>query len=356
MADEPRVILDQLTDKHELLPFDPTDPDATQVVAVEHGGRTLEVIVPLLYDGTRIGEVVTAAVTGETVFLLCRHDRPLDDDHGTLGLLVVAVPDREGRYRAVIAHATHALEQGTDERQGLGLYPTIRPGTVAGPPTGATGPGRERPTGLDAIRALDRARPFRRFVIETTAGERFSVPQPGSIAISPGGDAMIQWSGPGRFTSIDPADISEVTRDDPESIAPAPRAEARGEDRETLRADLRRLRGRIDGVEADIQRIALDFRNKIERVDLDLIRGLARLNLWSGIQGCLLGFLLVVLFFGPGPTFYWTGAIDAQVRIHDRRLDLIEANSTRRHEAIGLRLDELRAAIGQANDRSPPPR
>jgi hypothetical protein len=121
MADEARMILDRLTDKHELLPFDPADPDSTQVVTVEHDGRTLEVIVPLLFDDTRIGEVVAAAVAGQTAFVLCRHDKPLDDDHGTLGLLVVAVPYREGLYRAVIAHATYALEAGTDQREGLGL-------------------------------------------------------------------------------------------------------------------------------------------------------------------------------------------------------------------------------------------
>jgi hypothetical protein len=215
MAETDGLILDQLTDKHELLTFDPTDPDATQVVTVEHGGRTLEVIVPLLYDDTRIGEVVASAVSDEMIFLLCRHDRPLDDDHGTLGLLVVAIPYREGRYRTVIAHATHALEQSTDERAGLGLYPAIRP---------MTGTSRERPTGHDAILACYRARPFRPFVIETASGERFSVHKPDSIAFSPGWDAMILWSDPGRFTEVDTADITQVTLEDPETIEPAPTA------------------------------------------------------------------------------------------------------------------------------------
>jgi hypothetical protein len=98
MADEAHLILDRLTDKHELLPFDPADPDSTRVVTVEHGGRTLEVIVPLLYDDTRIGEVVAAAVAGNTAFVLCRHDRPLDDFHGTPGLVVVAVPGVTPRF------------------------------------------------------------------------------------------------------------------------------------------------------------------------------------------------------------------------------------------------------------------
>jgi hypothetical protein len=122
MADEDRLILDSLTGKHELLSIDPTDPETTQVVRIEHAGRDLEVIMPLFYEGIGIGEVVAAAVDRETVFVLCRHDRPLDDHYGILGLLVVAVPYREGRYRAVIAHATHALEESTDEREGLGLY------------------------------------------------------------------------------------------------------------------------------------------------------------------------------------------------------------------------------------------
>jgi hypothetical protein len=215
MAEEAGLILDQLTDKHELLPFDPDDPDATQVVAVEHGGWTLEVIVPLLYDDTRIGEVVASAVASEMVFVLCRQDRPLEDDYGTLGLLVVAVPYRDGRYRAVIAHATHALEQSTDEREGLGLVAAIPPGT---------GPERERRTGLDAILAFYRARPFFSFVIETTSGERFSVRKPDSIAFSPGWDAMILWSNSDRFTEIDTADITQVTQDDREPIEPAPPA------------------------------------------------------------------------------------------------------------------------------------
>jgi hypothetical protein len=60
--------------------------------------------------------VLAPAVVGAIVFLLCRHDRPLDDDYGTLGLLVVARPHPDGRHRAVIAHSTFRLET-------LGLYP-----------------------------------------------------------------------------------------------------------------------------------------------------------------------------------------------------------------------------------------
>jgi hypothetical protein len=369
MADEDGVIIDQLTDKHELLPFDPTDPDATQVVAVEHGGRTLEVIVPLLYDDTRIGEVVAAAVAGETMFVLCRHDRPLDESHGTLGLLVVAVPDRDGRYRAVIAHATYALEESTDEREGLGLFAAIPPGT---------GPERERRTGLDAILAFYRARPFCPFVIETTSGERFSVHKPDSIAFSPGWDAMILWSNPDRFTSIDPADITEVTRDDPEAIEPAPPAEVAVEDREELQADSRRLRSRIDGLEADIHRGDLglkraihqgdlDLRSEIHRVDRDLRseihRGhldhtgeLALLKLRSIAHDWLLGVLFVVLIGGIFPTLWWAGTMDSNVVEHDRQLKRVEAASIKRHEAVDLRLDELKAAIRQADERSAPPR
>jgi hypothetical protein len=363
--DDARLILDRLTNDHELLPFDPDDPEATQVLAVEHGGRTLEVLVPLLYDDTRVGEVVTSAVSGETVFLLCRHDRPLDDSLGTLGLLVVAVPHREGRYRAVIAHATYALERGTDEREGLGLYPPARPG-------------EGRPTGVDAIRALEQARPFRPFVIETTAGERYSVPRPGSIAISPGGDAMILWSGPGRFTSIDPDDIGEVTRDDPEAITPAPSTEAAVEDHEGLQEHHGELRFKIGGVEADIRRGDLglerkiqqgdpDLRREIRRVDFDLRhefqRGhhgqameLASLKCWSDAHGWILRAMTLALSVGFFPTVAWIFTISSDVQEHDRRLKRIQVDSAERDRSIDVRLDELRAAIRQASDRSPPPR
>src|SRR4051812_46958560 len=110
MAGEDRVILDRLAHKHKLMPCDPTDPERTQVEPVEHGGQTREVIVPLLYDGTRIGEVAAAAADGEVVFVLCRHDRPFYDDCDTLELLVVALPYKDGLYRAVIAHATCSME------------------------------------------------------------------------------------------------------------------------------------------------------------------------------------------------------------------------------------------------------
>jgi hypothetical protein len=63
MGNENRTILDQLSDKHELLSLD----------------------------------------------LVCRHDRPHGHGQGVLGLLVVARPHPDGRHRAVIAHTTYSL-------------------------------------------------------------------------------------------------------------------------------------------------------------------------------------------------------------------------------------------------------
>jgi hypothetical protein len=122
MPREDRLLIDQLTDKHELsyyYPGDSDDPDLTQFLEIECNGRKLQVLVPLFYDGTRIGEVVHQAMVDNVVFLLCRHDKPFDAFYGTLGLLVVAIPQGEGCYRAVIAHTTFSLEK-------LNLFPVRR--------------------------------------------------------------------------------------------------------------------------------------------------------------------------------------------------------------------------------------
>jgi hypothetical protein len=120
MPREERQFIDLLTDKHELLYYYyRSDEDLTQILDIECDGRPLQVIVPLFYDGTRIGEVVHQAMVDNVVFLLCRHDKPFDAFYGTLGLLVVAIPQGEGRYRAVIAHTTFSLER-------LNLYPVRR--------------------------------------------------------------------------------------------------------------------------------------------------------------------------------------------------------------------------------------
>jgi hypothetical protein len=219
---------------------------------------------------------------------------------------------------------------------------------------------------LDRIRTLYRARPFQPFLIETTAGERHEVRQPESIAFSPETGVMVLRAGSDPFVRVemtDIADVGEIVGVEPEATDPTPPAE----DREELLADLWRLRGRIDGVEADVRRgdFALrrdiqqrdhDLRGEFQRGHLDQRSDLYMLKFWVGLQGCLLGVLLFVLFIGPGPSFYWTGTIDSQVKIHDRRIDQIEAKSAERHAAIGDRLDELRAAIRQANDRTSPPR
>jgi hypothetical protein len=116
MGNENQTILDQLSDKHELLSLDLDFPECYQVLQVPHEARTLEVIVPLFFDGTRVGEVLASAMVGEIVFLLCRHDKDHGYGYGVLGLLVVARPHPDGRHRAVIAHTTFSLET-------LGLYP-----------------------------------------------------------------------------------------------------------------------------------------------------------------------------------------------------------------------------------------
>jgi hypothetical protein len=76
MGNENRTILDQLSDKHELLSLDLDYPELCQLLQVTQDG----------------------------------------DGDGVLGLLVVARSHPDGRHRAVIAHTTFSLEM-------LGLYP-----------------------------------------------------------------------------------------------------------------------------------------------------------------------------------------------------------------------------------------
>jgi hypothetical protein len=116
MGNENQTILDQLSDKHELLSLDLNYPECYQVLQVTLDGRDLRVIVPLFYDGIRVGEVLASTMVGEIAFLLCRHDKDYGYGNGVLGLLVVAKPHLDGRHRAVIAHTTFSLER-------LGLYP-----------------------------------------------------------------------------------------------------------------------------------------------------------------------------------------------------------------------------------------
>jgi hypothetical protein len=168
------VPLDRLTHKHELFSYDPTNPELTQVLVVEHGGRTREVIVPLFYDA-RIGEVVAAAGDGAVLFVLCRYDRPFDNSWGTLGFPVVAIPSKDGRYRAVIAHYTHSLD-GDGKAAGLGLYPPPRADPQAGATGDATGPVAE------ALLRARRAEPFVSFRLCLADGSAIPVARPESLA------------------------------------------------------------------------------------------------------------------------------------------------------------------------------
>jgi hypothetical protein len=199
MAYEDRVPLDRLTHKHESYPYDPTDPELTQVLAVEHGGRTLEVIVPL-FDDARIGEVVAAAADGAVLFLLCRYDRPFDDFWGTLGFLVVAIPYKDGRYRAVIAHYTHSLD-GDGKAAGLGLYPPPRADPQADTAGDATGPVAE------ALLRARRAEPFVSFRLRLTDGSAISVARPESLAWNGRASIIVVF---GEGLDIEIIDLSQV--------------------------------------------------------------------------------------------------------------------------------------------------
>ena len=216
MAREDETPLDRLTIRHELMPYDSDDAERTEIVTVEHGGRRLEVIVPLLFDGLRVGEVVAAAVAGETVFLLGRYDRPLDADLGTPGLLVVAVPHRDGRYRAVIAHATYSLE-GDGHVAGLGLHPASGSQVAAGTDTGPTGQATGQPPVMEEARALQRAVPFRPFLILTASGRRYPVYGADYVMIDPAG-GFLMASGPVYKMAI--VDAAEIAPDDPKPTGP----------------------------------------------------------------------------------------------------------------------------------------
>jgi hypothetical protein len=69
------------------------------------------VIVPLFYDGIRIGGGLASAsaLVGEIVFLLCTHDTPHGHKYGTLGPLVLTRRHPDGRHRAVFAYTACSL-------------------------------------------------------------------------------------------------------------------------------------------------------------------------------------------------------------------------------------------------------
>ena len=96
MYDRNEIIQDQSDDKQELLSLDLNATECYQALGLLVEGRSLQMIVPLSFDGTRVGEVADTAVAGETFLLLCRQ----------AGLLVVDVPRADVRHRAVIAHTT----------------------------------------------------------------------------------------------------------------------------------------------------------------------------------------------------------------------------------------------------------
>jgi hypothetical protein len=335
--------------------------------------------VPPLHDA-RVGEVVAAAISGETVFLLGRLDRPIDDRLGTPGLLVVAVPHRDGRFRAVIAHATYSLE-GDGRREGLGLDPApgAGAGAVAAPEAASPGPGR--PPGPDDLRAFRDARPFRPFLIRTASGERYPVRRPEEIMMPHEAGSLILFSPPGLFAEVDLADIAAVRAiapDDPEAIEPAPTAGDEAGDGRGISADHRRLGARIDRVESDAHRIALDLRREIQEVDLELGRAIHRgsldlrdefqrglrdhagelvsLRFTSNFHGWLLPFFVIVLICAMFPAIWWSGTMDSKAHQHDLLLKRIEDDSIKRREAVDLRLDELEAAVRQARDRTTPAR
>jgi hypothetical protein len=124
MGKENEAILDRLIHKHELVRLNLINPELHQVLRITQDGRDLQVIVPLFFDGIRVGEVLASSMVGEIVFLLCRHDKDYGYGQGVLGLLVVAKPHPDGRHRTVIAHTTYSLET-------LGLEPISVGGSEA---------------------------------------------------------------------------------------------------------------------------------------------------------------------------------------------------------------------------------
>ncbi len=101
------VPVDLLTDKHELLGFDLDRDDWWQWLKVEHGNRTYRVRVPIAYDNG-VERVVRMDDGGDLLYLIGEvgHD---DDDRGRIGCLIVARPEEDGTYRAVVFHSLYPL-------------------------------------------------------------------------------------------------------------------------------------------------------------------------------------------------------------------------------------------------------
>jgi hypothetical protein len=126
------------------------------------------------------------------------------------------------------------------------------------------------------------ARPFLPFLIETASGGRFPIRRPEMIAIPPGANSLILTSQPDGVVRVATAEITairEIAPDDPEAITPIPPAEVAVKDREGLRAELRRLRGRDADLEGEVRRIEHDLGNKIHRLEIDLGNKIHRLEI-----------------------------------------------------------------------------
>lgn len=107
------VPIDLLTDKHELLGFDPDRPDGWRWLEVEHGGRSYRVRVPVAYDD-RVERVMRVDDYGDLLYLIGEVGHDLDD-RGRIGGLIVARHVGGGTHWAVVFHS---------------LYPPARTGLV----------------------------------------------------------------------------------------------------------------------------------------------------------------------------------------------------------------------------------
>ncbi|WP_145275014.1 hypothetical protein [Tautonia plasticadhaerens] len=107
------VPIDLLTDKHEFLGFDTDRDDWWQWLEVEHAGRAYRVRVPIAYDNG-VERVVRVDDAGDLLYLIGEvgHDYC---ERGRIGCLILARPEEDGTYRAVVFHSLYPLS-----RTGLG--------------------------------------------------------------------------------------------------------------------------------------------------------------------------------------------------------------------------------------------
>jgi hypothetical protein len=118
------IPIDLLTDKHELLAFDPDRPDWWQWLEFEHGDRTYRVRVPIAYDGG-VERIVRADDCGDRLYLTGEVGHDLDD-RGRLGCLIVARPLEDGASLTIVFHSLYPLSMSGLTPGGTGRSPEGR--------------------------------------------------------------------------------------------------------------------------------------------------------------------------------------------------------------------------------------